>query len=98
VRKLRITLYDQEGNPLVSKKDVSPVHLIYEYTEEHFKKAKYLGNTFKIEISKSSFKTINGSINIIAPGKKATQEEDPINARGPFGTLVEEETEDDSEN
>ena len=26
-RKLRITLYDQEGNPLSSKKDVSPVIL-----------------------------------------------------------------------
>jgi hypothetical protein len=36
--KTKITLYDQEGNSLVSKKDVSPVHLVYEYTEEHFKK------------------------------------------------------------
>jgi hypothetical protein len=98
VKKLRITLYDQEGNPLVSKKDVSPVHLVYEYTEEHFKKARFLGNTFKIEISKSPFKIINGSVKIITLGKKATQGEDPINARGPFGTLVEEETEGDSEN
>ena len=55
VRKLRITLYDQERNSLISKKDVSHVHLVYEYTEEHFKKAKYLGNTFKIEISNSPF-------------------------------------------
>ena len=92
-RKLRITLYDQEGNSLVSKKDVSPVHLVYEYTEEHFKKAKYLGNTFKIEISKSPFKTINGSINIITPDKKIIKEDDSINTRGPFGTFVEKEKE-----
>ena len=92
-RKLRITLYDQEGNSLISKKDVSPVHLVYEYTEEHFKKAKYLGNTFKIEISKSPFKTINGSINIITPDKKIIKEDDSINTRGPFGTFVEEEKE-----
>ena len=93
VRKLRITLYDQEGNSLVSKKDVSPVHLVYEYTEEHFKKARFLGNTFKIEISKSPFKTINGSINIITPDKKIIKEDDSINTRGPFGTFVEEEKE-----
>ena len=93
MRKLRITLYDLEGNSLVSKKDVSPVHLVYEYTEEHFKKAKYLGNTFKIEISKSPFKTINGSINIITPDKKIIKEDDSINTRGPFGTFVEEEKE-----
>ena len=92
-RKLRITLYDQEGNSLISKKDVSHVHLVYEYTEEHFKKAKYLGNTFKIEISKSPFKTINGSINIINPDKKIIKEDDSINTRGPFGTFVEEEKE-----
>ena len=91
VRKLRITLYDQEGNSLVSKKDVSPVHLVYTYTQEHFNKARFLSNTFRIEISKSPFKTINGSVEIITPGKKATQEKDPIIARGPFGTLVEEE-------
>ena len=97
-RKLRITLYDQEGNSLISKKDVSPVHLVYEYTEEHFKKAKYLGNTFRIEILKSPFKTINGSVKIITPSKKVIQEKDPINARGPFGTLVEEEKEEESEN
>ncbi len=94
-KKLRITLYDQEGNSLVSKKGISPVHLVYEYTEEHFNKARFLGSTFKIEISKSPFKTINGSVKIITPGKKATPEKDPINARGPFGTLVEEETEED---
>jgi hypothetical protein len=95
VRKLRITLYDQEGNSLVSKKDVSPVHLDYTYTQEHFNKARFLGSTFRIEISKSPFKTINGSVKIITPGKKATPEKDPINTRGPFGTLVEEETEED---
>jgi hypothetical protein len=93
VRKLRITLYDHEGNFLVSKKDVSPVHLIYEYTEEHFKKARFLGNTFKIEISKSPFKTINGSVKIITPDKKIIKENDSINTRGPFRTFVEEEKE-----
>ncbi len=90
-RKLRITLFDQEGNSLVSKKDVSPVHLVYEYTEEHFKKAKYLGNTFRIEISKSPFKTINGSVEIITPDKKAVVKDDSPNTRGPFGTFAEEE-------
>jgi len=97
-KKLTITIYDQEGNSLVSKKDVSPVNLVYEYTEEHFKKVKYLGNTFRIGISKSPFKTINGSVEIITPSKKVIQEKDPINARGPFGTLVEEEKEEESEN
>ena len=87
VRKLRITLYDQEGNSLVSKKDVSPVHLVYEYTEEHFKKAKYLGNTFRIEISKSPFKTINGSVKIITPDKKVVEKDDSPGIRGPFGTF-----------
>jgi len=90
-RKLRITLYDQEGNSLVSKKDVSPVHLVYECTEEHFKKAKYLGNTFMIEISKSPFRTINGSVKIITPDKKAVEKDDSPNTRGPFGTFAEEE-------
>ncbi len=91
VRKLRITLYDQEGNSLVSKKDVSPVHLVYEYTEEHFNKAKYLGSTFRIEITKSPFKTINGSVEIITPDKKAVKKDDSPNTRGPFGTFAEEE-------
>ena len=91
MRKLRITLYDQEGNSLISKKDVSPVHLVYEYTEEHFKKAKYLGNTFRIEILKSPFKTINGSVEIITPDKKPVEKDDSPNTRGPFGTFAEEE-------
>ena len=86
-RKLRITLYDQEGNSLISKKDVSPVHLVYEYTEEHFKKAKYLGNTFRIEIIKSPFKTINGSVKIITPDKKVVEKDDSPGIRGPFGTF-----------
>jgi len=97
-KKLTITIYDQEGKSLMSKKDVSPIRLVYTYTQEHFNKARFLGNSFRVGISQSPFKTINGSVKIITPGKKATQEEDPINARGPFGTLVEEETEDDSEN
>ena len=97
-KELTITIYDQEGKSLMSKKDVSPVRLVYTYTQEHFNKARFLGNSFRVGISQSPFETINGSVKIITPGKKATQEEDPINARGPFGTLVEEETEDDSEN
>ena len=90
-RKLRITLYAQEGNSLISKKDVSHVHLVYEYTEEHFKKAKYLGNTFRIEILKSPFKTINGSVKIITPDKKVVEKDDSPGIRGPFGTFAEEE-------
>ena len=97
-RKLRITLYDQEGNSLASKKDFSPVQLVYEYTEEHFKKAKFLGNTFRIEISKSPFKTINGNVKIVTPDKKAVEKDDSPGTRGPFGTFVEEEKEEDSKN
>lgn len=97
-RELTITIYDQEGKSLVSKKDVSPVHLVYTYTQEHFKKARFLGNSFRVGISQSPFKTINGSVKIITPGKKAIQEDDSINTRGPYGTFIEEEKEEDSEN
>ena len=94
-RKLTITLYDQEGKSLASKKGVSPVHLTYTYTKEQLHKAKILGNTLKVGVSKSPFKTINGSIKIRTPNKKVIEEDDPINVRGPFGTFKEEKVEED---
>lgn len=97
-RELTITIYDQEGKSLVSKKDESPVHLVYTYTQEHFNKARFLGSTFRVGISQSPFKTINGSVIIITPGKKVIQEDDSINTRGPYGTFIEEEKEEESEN
>ncbi len=97
-KELTITIYDQDGKSLVSKKDKSPVHLVYTYTQEHFKKARFLGNSFRVGISQSPFKTINGSVNIVTPGKKVIQEDDSINTRGPYGTFIEEEKEEDSEN
>jgi len=97
-KELTITIYDQDGKSLVSKKDESPVHLVYTYTQEHLRKTKFLGNTFRVGISQSPFKTINGSVKIITPGKKVIQEEDSINTRGPYGTFIEEEKEEDPEN
>ncbi|MFQ5686792.1 MAG: hypothetical protein ACE5GV_09045 [Candidatus Scalindua sp.] len=97
-KNLTVTLYDQDGKSLVSKKAESPVHLVYNYSEEHFKKAKILGNTFRVGISQSPFRTINGSVEISTPGKKVIEEDSSINTRGPFGTFVEEEKEEDSEN
>ena len=97
-KELTITIYDQDGKSLVSKKDESPVHLVYTYTQEHFKKARFLGNSFRVGISQSPFKTINGSVKIITPGKKVIEEDDSINTRGPYGTFIEEEKEEDSEN
>jgi hypothetical protein len=97
-KELTITIYDQDEKSLVSKKDKSPVHLVYTYTQEHFKKARFLGNSFRVEISQSPFKTINGSVKIITPGKTVIQEDDSINTRGPYGTFIEEEKEEDSEN
>jgi len=97
-KELTITIYDQDGKSLVSKKDKSPAHLVYSYTQEHIKKARFLGNTFRVGISQSPFQTINGSVNIITPGKKVIEEDDSINTRGPYGTFIEEEKEEDSEN
>ncbi len=97
-RELTITIYDQDGKSLVSKKDESPVHLVYTYTQEHLKKARYLGNSFRVGISQSPFKTINGSVKIITPGKNVIEEDDSINTRGPYGTFIEEEKEEDPEN
>ncbi len=97
-KELTITIYDQDGKSLVSKKDKSPVHLVYTYTQEHFEKARLLGNSFRVGISQSPFKTINGNVKIITPGKKIIQEDGSINTRGPYGTFIEEEKEEDSEN
>ncbi len=92
-RELKITLYDQEGKPLASKKGVSPVHLVYRYTQSQLNKAKILGNTLKVGVSKSPYKTINGSIKIRIPDKKVVEEDDSKNVRGPFGTFKEEKVE-----
>ncbi len=94
-RKLTITLYDQEGNPLASKKGVSPVHLVYTYTQVQLNKAKILGNKLKVGVSKSRFKTISGSIKIRIPDKKVIEEGGSINVRGPFGTFKEETVEEE---
>jgi hypothetical protein len=97
-RELTITIYDQEGKSLVSKKDMSPVHLVYTYTQEHFNKARFFGNSFVVGISQSPFKTINGSVKIITPGKRIIKEDDSINTRGPYGTFIEKEKEEEPEN
>ncbi len=94
-RELTITLYDQEGKPLASKKGVSPVHLVYTYTQVQLNKAKILGNKLKVGVSKSRFRTISGSIKIRIPDKKVIVEDDSINVRGPFGTFVEESVEEE---
>lgn len=96
-KALTITLYNQEGKSLVSKKSKSPVHLVYTYTQEHFNKAKILGNSFRVGISQSPFKTINGSVKISTPDKKVIEEHDSINIRGPYGTFIEEEKGDKEE-
>jgi len=46
-------------------------------------------------VSKSPFKTINGSITIRIPDKIAIKEDDSINVRGPFGTFKEEVVEEE---
>lgn len=93
-KKLTITLYDQEGKSLVSKKGRSPIHLVYTYTPEDFNKAKFLGNSFSIGIAQSPFRTINGRVKISTPEKKVIEKDDPINIRGPYGTFIEEEKEE----
>jgi hypothetical protein len=96
-KKLTITLYDQEGKSLVSKKGRSPVHLVYRYSQEQFEKAKITGNTFRVGISQSPFRTISGSVMISTPDKKVIEEDDSINIRGPYGTFIEEEEKEDKE-
>ncbi len=90
-KKLNITLYDQEGKSLISKKDKSPVHIVYNYTQEHFEKAEILGNVFRVGISQSPFKTVNGSVKISTPDMRVIEKDDVINTRGPYGTFIEEE-------
>ncbi len=97
-KKLKITLYNQEGKSLISKKGKSPVHIVYNYTQEHFEKAKIRGNVFRVGISQSPFKTVNGSIEISTPEKKLIEKDDVINTRGPYGTFIEvEEREEDEQ-
>ena len=93
-KELTITIYGQDGKSLVSKKDKSPVHLIYTYTQEHLEKTKFLGNTFRVGISQSPFKTINGRVEISTPCKIVIKKDDSISTRGPYGTFIEEEKED----
>ncbi len=90
-KKLNITLYGMDGKSLISKKDKSPVHIVYKYTQEHFEKAEIQGNVFRVGISKSPFKTINGSVEISTPDKKVIEKDDAINTRGPYGTFIEED-------
>ncbi len=94
-RELTITLYDQEGKPLASKKGMSPVPLDYTYTQVQLNRAKILGNTLKVGLSKSHFKTISGRIKIRIPDKKVIKEDDSINVRGPFGTFKKEIVEEE---
>jgi hypothetical protein len=94
-RELTIMLYDQERKPLASKKGMSPVHLDYTYTQVQLNRAKILGNTLKVGLSKSPLKTISGSIKIRIPDKKVIEEDDSINVRGPFGTFKEEVVEEE---
>jgi hypothetical protein len=96
-KKLNITLYDQDGKSLISKKNKSPVHIVYNYTKDHFDKAEILGNVFMVEISQSPFKTINGSVKISTPDMKVIEKDDVINTRGPYGTFIEEGKKDDGQ-
>jgi|APSaa5957512535_1039671.scaffolds.fasta_scaffold53810_2 hypothetical protein len=90
-RKLTVTLYDQNGQSLISKKDESPLNLDYTYSQEHYEKAKFFGNTFRVGISPSLFKTLIGSVKISTPARKVVEGEDHEEVRGPFGTFIEEE-------
>ena len=92
-KKLNITLYDQEGKSLISKKGKSPVHIIYSYTQEHFDKARILGNVFRLGISQSPFKTVKGSVKISTPDEKVIEKDEVIDTRGPYGTFIDEDEE-----
>ncbi len=96
-KKLTVTLYDQNGIPLISKKDESPVHIIHKYTQVHFEKAKIMGNVFRVVISQSPFKSINGSVEISTPDKKVIEEGDVVNNRGPYGTFIEGEEKEEGD-
>ncbi len=90
-KKLTITLYDQKKKSLLIKKGRSPLYLSYDYTKEHFKESKFLGNSFRVEISQSPFKSINGTVKIETPGKSIIEVEDYEEVRGPYGTFIEDE-------
>ena len=90
-RKLSITLYDQEGKALIGEKDKSPLHLAYDYDNDHFEKAKHFGGSFRVEISQSVFRSISGNVKIKTPGKKIVEEEKHDIIRGPYGTFIDEE-------
>ncbi len=96
-RELTVTLYDQEGKPLVSQKGLSPLHLVYMYTKEKHKKARILGNSFRFGVSQSPFKSINGKVTISTPGKKEIDTDYAPGTRGPFGTYIDEEEEEKDE-
>ncbi len=91
IKKLTITLYDQNKKSLLVKKGRSPQNLSYDYTQEHFKESKFLGNSFRVEISQSPFKSIIGTVKIETPEKGVADKEDQDVIRGPYGTFIDEE-------
>lgn len=90
-KKLTVTLYDQNKKSLLVKKGRSPLYLSYDYTKEHFKDSKFLGNSFRVEISQSPYKSIIGEVKIETPDKGIIEKEDYEVIRGPYGTFIEEE-------
>lgn len=89
-KKLSVTLYDQNKKSLVGKKGKSPLHLVYDYTQEHFKESKFLGNSFRVVISQSPFRSIIGTVKIETPDKGIIEEEEHDVIRGPYGTFIDE--------
>lgn len=90
-KKLTVTLYDQNKKSLLVKKGRSPLYLSYDYTKEHFKDSKFLGNSFRVEISQSPYKSIIGEVKIETPDKGIIEKEDYEVIRGPYGTFIDEE-------
>ncbi len=89
-KKLTVTLYDQESKAIVGKKGRSPIHIVYDYDRDNFEKSKNLGNSFRVEISQSLFRSLSGNVKIITPAKTDIDEEDHDIIRGPYGTFIEE--------
>ncbi len=94
-KKLTVTLYDQNKKSLLVKKGRSPLYLSYDYTKEHFKDSKFLGNSFRVEISQSPYKSIIGEVKIETPDKGIIEKEDYEVIRGPYGTFIDEENSDE---
>ncbi len=90
-KKLTVTLYDQKKKSLLVKKGKSPLYLSHDYTKEHFKDSKFLGNSFRVEISQSPYKSIIGEVKIETPDKGIIEKEDYEVIRGPYGTFIDEE-------